>query len=61
VRELVEQRGVTWQKFGEETGLSKQTVYALMTSKITRLDFRTLDVLCSYFGVTPGEVFDYSS
>jgi DNA-binding Xre family transcriptional regulator len=59
VKELVAQRGVTWQAFGEETGLSKQTVYALMTNKITRLDLRTLAALCAYFAVGPGEILEY--
>lgn len=61
VKELVEQRGMTWNKFGEDTGLSKQTVYALMTGKMSRIDLRTLDVLCSYFDVPIGEVVEYIS
>ena len=52
---------MTWQKFGEETGLSKQTIYALMTNKITRLDLKTLDLLCHYFGVAPSQVLEYRS
>ena len=56
VRELVEERGLTWREFGESTGFSKQTVHALMTGRLTRLDLRTLDTLCRYFGVPLSDV-----
>jgi len=59
VKDLIEQRSVTWQRFGEDTGLSKQTVYALMTNRVTRLDFKTLDILCRYLNVGPGEILEY--
>jgi putative transcriptional regulator len=61
VKELVEKRGVSWQKFGEETGLSKQTVYSLMTNRMTRVDLKTLDVLCAYFNVNPGDLLQYTT
>ena len=56
VRELVERRGLTWQKFGEETGLSKQTVHALIQGKTTRIDFGTLETLCRYFEVSVDQI-----
>lgn len=59
VKELVAERGLTWKKFAEETGLSKQTVHALISGKMTRLDLKTLDVLCKYFGVSVGELVEY--
>ncbi len=58
VKELVEQRGLTWQKFGADTGLSKQTIYSLMTGKVARLDLRTLEVLCTYFEVSPNDLLE---
>jgi DNA-binding Xre family transcriptional regulator len=59
VRELVESRGLTWQRFAEETGLSKQTVHALMSGNMTRIDLRTLDVLCRYFRVGAGDIIEH--
>lgn len=58
VKQLVEARGLTWQKFGEETGLSKQTVHALIKGKTTRIDFGTLETLCRYFNVPVNEVIE---
>lgn len=61
VRELVESRGITWQRFAEETGLSKQTIYALMSDKITRLDLGTLNALCEYFQVPVGDIIEHKA
>jgi len=59
VRDLVESRGLTWQRFAEETGLSKQTIHALMSGKMSRLDLRTLEILCEYFRVDVGEIIEH--
>lgn len=59
VRDLVESRGLTWKRFAEETGLSKQTVHALMTGKVTRIDLGTLDALCQYFHVNVGDIIEH--
>lgn len=59
VRDLVESRGLTWQRFAEDTGLSKQTIHALMSGKVTRIDLGTLDALCEYFHVAVGDIIEH--
>lgn len=41
------------------TGLSYSTCYALYADRTRRIDFGTLDALCSYFGCGVGDVLEY--
>lgn len=51
---------LTYEKLTEETGLSSNTLAALLKSEpIKRLDGDTLSALCAYFGVGVGEVIEY--
>ena len=51
---------LTYEKLTEETGLSSNTLAALLKSEpIKRMDGDTLSALCAYFGVGVGEVIEY--
>ena len=51
---------LTYEKLTEETGLSSNTLAALLKpDPIKRLDGDTLSALCAYFGVGVGEVIEY--
>ena len=51
---------LTYEKLTEETGLSSNTLAALLKSDpIKRLDGDTLSALCVYFGVEVGEVIEF--
>ena len=51
---------LTYEKLTEETGLSSNTLAALLkTEPIKRLDGDTLGALCRYFGVGVGDVLEY--
>ena len=53
---------LTYEKLTEETGLSSNTLAALLkTDPIKRLDGDTLSAICAYFGVGVGEVLEYVS
>jgi putative transcriptional regulator len=42
-----------------ETGLHRNTITLLYQENATRVDIETMDVLCRYFGVTIGELFEF--
>jgi putative transcriptional regulator len=42
-----------------ETGLHRNTITLLYQENATRVDIETMDVLCRYFGVSIGELFEF--
>lgn len=55
------QRGeqeLTQQQIAEACGLSLSTVNGLTSGRSTRVDFDTLDKLCAYFNVEPGDLLE---
>ena len=42
-----------------ETGLAKGTVHALYHDKVTKVDYRVLDKLCSFLDCEPGDILVY--
>ena len=43
-----------------ETGLHRNTITLLYNETANRVDIDTIDRLCSLFGCTVGELFEYS-
>jgi putative transcriptional regulator len=41
------------------TGLAKGTITALYYDRATRIDFSTLDKLCRFLGVQPGDILAF--
>jgi len=42
----------------EQTGLARNTISNLYNDKATRIDFETLDKLCSLFGCDVGDIIE---
>lgn len=57
LKEFIEARELTQQKFAGETGLSPTTVGQLYRNTFQRLDNGTVEKVCRYFGVELGEMF----
>lgn len=55
---LMGRRRYSIQDVHELTGLSRSTVSSLYNDKATRIDFDTLDKLCSLFGCNASELFE---
>ncbi|MQW23915.1 MULTISPECIES: helix-turn-helix transcriptional regulator [unclassified Lactococcus] len=56
---LMAERSTKISVVSKETGLSRTTLTSLKYNRATRIDFNTLEILCKYLGITPGEFFDY--
>ncbi|MNT99909.1 hypothetical protein D3C72_2428880 [compost metagenome] len=54
--EIMEMRGWTPKDIEEKTGLSRNTVKALVANINTRIDFPTLDTLCTNLELKPGDL-----
>lgn len=50
---------LTLRYLAEETGLALSTVSGLTTPRANRIDFNTLNALCRYFNVQPGDILEY--
>lgn len=48
------------QKVAEETGLSRNTVSMLYNEKAKRVDFETLDKLCTCLGCDITDIIEYT-
>ncbi len=57
---LMGERRLSIQDVAEGTGLAYSGVHALYHAKARRLDLETLNKLCNYFGVGPGELFEWT-
>jgi len=54
---LLAQRGLKITKLSEATRISRTTLTALYYNKCLGVQFDTMDTLCNYLGVTPGDLF----
>ena len=50
---------LTQQDIAAGAGLSQSVVSKLLNAKTSRIDFDTMNGLCRFFGVLPGDLFDY--
>lgn len=41
------------------SGVSQSVISTLMTGRSRRIDFDTIDGLCRFFNVQPGDLFEY--
>lgn len=56
---LMKERGLSQKEVEEISGISRNTVKALVANANTRIDFPTLDALCSKLNVKPGDLIEY--
>jgi putative transcriptional regulator len=47
---------LTQQRIANESGVPLSVVSGLITNRVKRVDYGTLDKLCRYFKVQPGEL-----
>lgn len=59
-KELREHRKLTYRTISEETKIPISTLTDYMTQKISRFDGPTLEKLCEYFSVQPGDILIYT-
>ena len=58
-KRIKERRNISLQEVAEKTGISRQTLYAWENNKVNRFDVPVINALCQYFGIQPGELFEY--
>ena len=58
-RARANQPPLTLRHLAEETGLALSTVNGLTTTRANQVNFNTLNALCRYFDVQPGDILEY--
>lgn len=54
-----ERRNIPLAEVSEKTGISRRALYAWENNTVSRFDVPVINALCKYFGVHPGELFEY--
>ena len=55
--ELLAERNLKVTQVCKDTGLSRPTLNAIKYGRSKGIQLETIDVLCNYFKITPGELF----
>ena len=55
--ELLAERSLKITQVCKDTGLSRPTLNAIKYGRSKGIQLETIDVLCNYFKITPGELF----
>ena len=58
-RRAQEKRNIPLSEVGEKTGIPYKTLFAWSNNTVTRFDVHVIDAICKYFGVKPGDLFEY--
>lgn len=58
-KRVKERRNIPLSEVASETKISRPTLQAWASNTVTRFDMPVIDALCKYFGVQPGELFEY--
>jgi putative transcriptional regulator len=53
------QQKLTQHQLAEQANIALAVVSGLATNKQQRVDYKTMDRLCRFFNVQPGELFEY--
>jgi DNA-binding Xre family transcriptional regulator len=59
IKAVAEEQGKTVASLSEETSLAYNTVLQLFRGSVSRIDFKTLDVLCLALHVQPGALLSW--
>lgn len=54
-----ERRNISLSEVAESTGVSRQALYKWENNRVNRFDVPVIDALCKYFGISPGDLFEY--
>ena len=60
IHKLMENRNLTTVAFAEGAGITPNTARALRRGDTQRIDLPTLEKVCHFFKVQPGECFEYT-
>jgi putative transcriptional regulator len=58
-KQIQERRNIPLAEVAEATGISRRALYAWENNSVNRFDVPVIDALCRYFGIQPGELFEY--
>ena len=58
-KRMAEKRKISLTEVHEQTGISRPTLQAWENNTVTRFDAHVIDAICQYFGVKPGDLFEY--
>jgi putative transcriptional regulator len=54
-----EKRNIPLSEVAEATGIPTKTLFAWANNTVSRFDVHVIDAICQYFGIQPGELFEY--
>ena len=58
-KRIHEKRTISISEIARDTGIARKTLLAWANNTVTRFDAPVIDALCRYFGVKPGDLFEY--
>ena len=58
-KRMREKRHISISMVSKETGVSRPSLQAWQSNTVTRFDLPVMDALCKYFGVKPGDLFEF--
>jgi transcriptional regulator with XRE-family HTH domain len=58
-KQIKERRNIPLAEIAAATNVSRRALYAWENNSVHRFDEAVIDALCQYFGVQPGELFEY--
>ncbi len=58
-KRIKEKRNIPLAEVAEATGITRKTLYAWENNSVNRFDVPVIDAICKYFGVRPGDLFEY--
>lgn len=58
LRELLAERNLKITQVSKDTGLSRPTLNNIKFNRNKAIQMETIDILCNYFRITPGELFE---
>ena len=56
--ELMAERNLKITQVSKDTGLSRPTLNNIKFNRNKAIQMETIDILCNYFRITPGELFE---
>ena len=56
--ELLAERNLKITQVSKDTGLSRTTLNGIKFNRNKAIQMETIDILCNYFKITPGELFE---
>ncbi len=58
-KQIKERRNISLAEVAEKAKIARKTLYAWENNSVTRFDVSDIDAICKYFGVKPGDLFEY--